>query len=137
MNNIMQVFTSAKDMPRLFAFLYLLNVVTFFPLLVFMYWPWPSATYSLNGDELTYSEFWISGFAPIAILINLAICMLSISKRHVISKYLFFAYWAGIVGLMSFGSLTGLVVGGCIVTAWGLYIFQNTKLKAYYQSASA
>ena len=104
-----------------------------------MYWPWPNATYNLNGKELTYSEFWASGMAPIALLINIALCALSILTAFQIriSKYLVFLYWSCLIALITFSGPVGCIIGGCIILAWALYIFKSTAVTRYYQGGAA
>jgi hypothetical protein len=126
-------------MPIFFAFLHLINTVTFIPLAIFAFWPWPSSTYSLNGKDLNYSEFWLSGLAPFMLLGILAISYLCVatSLKYNWSKFGVFLYWSVIIGLLSFYSVTGVIVGISIILLWAFYIFKNAKLIVFYRAESA
>lgn len=133
-DNLKILFFSARDMPKLFAFQHRLNSLTFSLFILFGFWPWPNATYSLNGRELNYVEFWLSGMGPSFFLFM--VCVVSMcfatAKRKPWSRIAVFAYWSAIIGFVSFNSVTGVIVGVILILIWGLYVFKNSALDEYY-----
>ncbi|WP_214000306.1 hypothetical protein [Arsukibacterium sp.] len=126
-------------MPKLFLFQHMLNSLTYSLITLFGFWPWPNAEYSLNGRELTYKEFWLTGMAPgflaFCILV-VAICFATVN-RHGFGHYGAFIYWAAIIALMSFYSLTGVLVGSLFIAAWAYYVFGSKKMRRFFAQRTA
>lgn len=122
-------------MPLLFRFLHTINAGLSTSILLLLFWPWPNATYTLNDRELTYTEFWSSGLAPVVFLFFLFLFLLCFAtvKRKVIAQYGVFVYWSLFIGLFAYGSVSGLIVGSMLLLAWGWYVFTNAKLKLYFK----
>lgn len=136
---LIRLFSCARELPYFFAFLHLVNTVTFIPIVIFLFWPWPNATYSLGEKELDYGEFWFSGMAPVMLLFALAMSYLCIatSLKNNWSRHGIFVYWSVIIGLLSFYSLVGVIVGASVILVWALYVYKNTKIRAFYSVNNA
>ena len=135
---VFSVFTETSGMPAVFRFQHSLNAGLSSLMLLFFFWPWPNATYSINDLELTYSEFWFSGMGPLVLLLFLFmfyICFATV-KRQKLGLYGVFVYWSLIIGFCSYGSLTGIVVGVVLISVWAWYLFTNEKLKSYFEHRS-
>ncbi|HAS8362500.1 TPA: hypothetical protein I7715_21175 [Vibrio vulnificus] len=135
LNCFKALFTSGRDMPRIFFFLHYLNVVTFFPLLLFAFLPWPDATYSLNGRSLSYSEFWLTGMAPAMMLFMALVVFLcfAVALRKSWSRLGVFLFWSAPIALITFHSLMSTIIGLVFIGLWGVYVFKNNKLDLYYR----
>jgi hypothetical protein len=135
-SNIKILFSSAKKMPSFFKFMYGVIASAFIPFLLLGFWPWPDATYTFNDKELTYSEFWFTGMAPLFILVCavMSYVCVSIAKGKTWSKFAIFMFWASIIGILSYTSPVAIMLGGCLITLLGLYIFNNKAVRNYYQS---
>ncbi|WP_285162990.1 hypothetical protein [Shewanella goraebulensis] len=135
-NTLFLFFKSGKRMPRLFMFMYGVNAITFVPLLLFGFWPWPSATYKINGEVLSYSEFWLSGAGPLFLVFISCMAYLSFATAKGLpwSRWGNLLYWSAIFLLFGYGSVVGLIISFTLAAALWLYIFRSTKVVAYYSS---
>lgn len=121
-------------MPKLFWFQHMLNSTTYSLIVLIGFWPWPNAEYTLNGRNLTYKEFWLTGMAPSFLAFGIAviaICFATVNK-HWAGRVGPFLYWAAIVAFMSFYSLTGVLVGSLFIAAWAYYVFCSEKMRGYF-----
>ena len=125
-------------MPWLFMYMYGVNTVTFIPLLLFGFWPWPSATYEINGESLSYSEFWFSGAGPLFLIVigSLSYLCLATAKGLAWSRWGNLCYWSAIFVLFGYGSLMGLFISFMFITALWYYFFKSAKVNSYYRSFS-
>jgi len=128
------IFRETKGMPRLFFFQHMLNSTTYSLILLFSFWPWPNATYTLNGHNLNYAEFWLTGMAPCFLLFGvlvISICSLTVN-RHWLGRVGAFLYWASLIAFMSFFSLAGVIIGSCLILIWAYYVFRSHKMRQYF-----
>ena len=136
LNTFFLFFKSGKKMQWLFMYMYGLNTVTYIPLLLFGFWPWPNATYAINGEALSYSEFWFSGAGPLFLVFigSMAYLCYATAKGLGWSRWGNLCYWSAIFFLFGYGSLVGIAVSSTFVVALWYYIFKSLKVNAYYSS---
>ena len=128
-----------KGMPKLFRFQHMLNSMTYSLLLIFAFWPWPSAEYSLNGRELDYQEFWLTGLAPAFLgfsFLMVLVCSACVN-RHWTGRLGVFLYWSLIIAFLFFYSITGITIGLLLIAAWAYYVFCNNSVKLYFTEKHA
>ena len=131
---MISLFTEVQSTPILFKFQHRLNALTNLLLLVFAYFPWPNATYELNGNKLNYTEFWLSGMAPSFLAFNilvLSICFGTMNHRRW-ALWGVFIYWSAIIAFLSFYSILGFLIGASIIVIWALFLFRNQKIQLYF-----
>jgi hypothetical protein len=135
-NSFILILKSGKKMPWLFMFMYGLNVSTYIPLLLLMFWPWPSATYKLNGESLNYAEFWLSGLGPLFLIASCSVSYLCLAtaKGLAWSRWGNLFYWSAIFVLFGYGSLIGLFISSILVFALWYYFFKSSGVNSYYRS---
>lgn len=134
LSSITKVFTDTEGMPKLFWFQHMLNSTTYSLGVLFGFWPWPNAAYTLNGRSLTYKEFWLTGMAPGFLLFGVvivSICFATVN-RHWAGRIGAFLYWASIIAFMSFYSFTGALVGSSLIAIWAYYVFCSKKMRRYF-----
>ena len=136
LNTLILLFKSGKKMPWLFMSMYGVNTVTFIPLLLFAFWPWPSATYKINGESLSYSEFWLSGAGPLFLIFigSISYLCLATAKGLSWSRWGNLCYWSAIFVLFGYGSLVGLLISFIFIAALWYYFFKSGKVNYYYSS---
>lgn len=139
MSEFIKIFTSTREMPKLFGFLHLLNSITFIPILLLGFWPWPNANYVLNGKDLTYVEFWASGLAPtlLAFVFLMSYLCFATSIRKKWTRYVVFLYWSLIIFFVAHGTLSTNLIASLIIIGFAAYILRSSKLKEYYDGQSA
>lgn len=139
LNNFKILFSSGKKMPSFFMYLYGCMASAFIPIFLFGFWPWPSATYELNGESLSYSDFWLSGFAPLALMFSalMSYVCLCCAKGKPWSRWGIFLFWATVIALMCYGSLFGAVIGFCLIGSLWYYFFESVGVNRYYQEFSS
>lgn len=136
LRNFKVLFSSGKKMPAFFLWLYGCVATAFIPIFLLGFWPWPNATYKLNGESLNYSEFWLSGLAPcmLAFAAIMSYVCLSCAKGKLWSRWGIFLFWAAVIMLMSYSSVVGIIIGGCLIISLWYYFFKSVAVNKYYQS---
>lgn len=125
-----------KEMPTLFRFQHMLNSMTYSLMVVFGFWPWPNGSYKLNGRELTYQEFWLTGMAPSFLafsLLMVVVCVASVN-RHWLGRLGVFLYWSSIVAFLFFNSVVGALIGLFLIFLWAYYVFFTSKMRLYFET---
>jgi hypothetical protein len=111
--------------------------LSFIPFLFFGFWPW--TTFTLNGKSLTYSEFWLSGFGPLALLFVsfMSYLCLATAKGQNWSRWGNLSFWSAIFLLFGYGSLLGLFISALFIAALRYYFFKSSGVNLYYSSFGA
>ena len=135
LSNFIILIDSGKKMPGFFMFLYGCVALAFIPIFLFGFWPWPNATYELNGKSLSYTDFWLSGFAPLALLFSAAMSYVCLccAKGIPWSRWGIFLFWSSIIALMCYGSHLGLIIGFVLVVSMWYYFFKSESVNKYYE----
>ncbi len=134
LSGFLNFFKETKEMPNLFRFQHMLNSMTYSLIALLGFWPWPNGSYSLNGRDLTYQEFWLTGMAPSFLafsLLMVAVCSACVN-RHWLGRLGVFMYWASVIAFLTFHSIVSAVIGSLLIAIWGYYVFGNTKVNMYF-----
>lgn len=126
-------------MPWLFMFMYGVTALSFIPFLFFGFWPWSNSTYSIGGENLTYSEFWLSGAAPLALTVVtfMSYLCLATAQGSAWSRWGNLIYWSAIFILLAYGSLTGFIISTLLISSLWYYFFKSVAVNTYYKSFGA
>ncbi|MDN3651625.1 hypothetical protein QWY77_02425 [Thalassotalea ponticola] len=133
--NLKTLFLSMNKMPKFFKFLYGVTAIAFLSVLTLGFWPWPNATYALNGNKLSYSEFWSTGMAP-ALLVFAAIMSyvcLSIAKGKRWANGALFTFWAVVITLLCYDSFIGIIIAISAISGLWYYLFRSHAVQQYFR----
>ena len=140
---LLLVYFRFKEMPfllRFFFFPYSLLGGILFPLLSLI----PSAEFTINEKQVSYSEWWTSGAGPLSIIIGilLLVSVIGFFRKKRFARITFLAPWVIllIVALVQgYEALT--IVGVFVLGIWMLllvwYFFFTKSVQDYFEKSGA
>lgn len=122
-----------KSMPRFLKFLTALALFTF---LFFVFSVFPIESFSINGRNVTYSEWWSSGVGPFASLLGVyglfAGWLLLAKRPHARVCYLVFLILGLVVPYLFIGPLAYTLVGLIVVGVGAFYLYLWQGVQVYF-----
>ena len=132
-------FQNMKKMPLFLQYLFGLFLITSYPGILLAFWPWPGRTYNLNGVDISYTEFWLTGMAPsfLTFLLLMATICWGIIHGKLWSKWGVLLFWSSILFAIGYGSTVGISIASVFSGLLAYYLFKSKKVVNYYKAANS